>query len=204
LLRDSVWGIVALWRMRLAVSPLGGWHRTTAIANSSSDPRKLQLPGRRRIPPCSFFTLCYPLHRYFPSSDSAQSLQSAQHHQSGLRSFALLMSPFVGLERPPNHRASPLSPTHRLGTSLPWFRAFFSTKSSVRCAGKEAALARHVEGWSAHAEGVARISAALRGWSNEYRFSCNPSLVTVYRTYDLRVSGIETCTFVRTRCKDPV
>jgi hypothetical protein len=45
LLRDDVWGIVAIWRMRLAVSPSGGWHRTTAIANSSSGPRKVATSG---------------------------------------------------------------------------------------------------------------------------------------------------------------
>jgi len=162
LLRDSVWGIVALWRMRLAVSPFGGWHRTTTIANSSSDPRKLQLPGRRRIPPCNFFTPCYPTHRYLPPNNSGQLFRTVRRYESGVRSVALLMHPFAGFEWPPNHRASPLSLTHRPGTSSPWFRAFFPTKSSVRCAGKEAALGRHVEGLSAHAEGTARISGALR------------------------------------------
>jgi hypothetical protein len=189
LLRDSVWGIVALWRMRLAVSPLGGWHRTTAIANSSSDPRKLQLPGRRRIPPCNFFTPCYPLRHYLPSSDGAQFFQAAHHHQSGLRSIALLMFPFVGLERPPNHRASPLSSTHRLGTSSPWFRVFFSTKSSVRCAGKEAALARHVEGWSAHAKGIARIFAAMREGGRM-------NIVSVVIPHLSRSTGLMTCALV--------
>jgi len=132
--------------MRLAVSPLGGWHRTTAIANSSSGPGKLQLPGRGRIPPCSFFTPCPPAHRYFQSSDSASLFRRSQHCESGLRSVALLIPPFVGFERPPNHRASPLSPTHRPGTSSPWFRGFFPTESSLRYAGKKAALAAHVEG----------------------------------------------------------
>jgi len=132
--------------MRLAVSPSGGWHRTTAIANSSSGPRKLQLPGRGRIPPCSFFTSCHPAHRYFQSSDSARVFRRSRPYESGLRSVALLMPPFVGFERPPNHRASPLSPTHRPGTSSPWFRGFFPTESSLRCAGKKAALAAHVEG----------------------------------------------------------
>ena len=146
MLRDDVWGIVAIWRMRLAVSPSGGWHRTTAIANSSSGPRKLQLPGRGRIPPCSFFTSCHPAHRYFQSSDSARVFRRSRPYESGLRSVALLMPPFVGFERPPNHRASPLSPTHRPGTSSPWFRGFFPTESSLRCAGKKAALAAHVEG----------------------------------------------------------
>jgi hypothetical protein len=166
LLRDSVWGIVALWRMRLAVSPLGGWHRTTAIANSSSGPRKLQLPGRGPIPSCSLFTPCHPAHRYSQSSDRARVFRPPPHCDSRLRSVALLMPPFAGFERPPNHRASPLSPTHRLGTSAPWFCEFFPRKSLLRRAGKKAALGRYVEGRAAHVEGTAESSLVREERSN--------------------------------------
>ena len=168
--------------MRLAVSPLGGWHRTTAIANSSSGPGKLQLPGRGRIPPCSFFTSCHPAHRYFQSSDSARVFRRSRPYESGLRSVALLMPPFVGFERPPNHRASPLSPTHRPGTSSPWFRGFFPTESSLRCAGKKAALGAHVEG-------TARSSRRFESSDRMDFNQVQTSLVTVHPVYDLRVKG---------------
>jgi hypothetical protein len=183
--------------MRLAVSPLGGWHRTTAIANSSNGPRKLQLPGRGRIPPCSFFTPCHPEHRYFRPSDSARVFRQARHFEFGLRSVALLMPPFVGFERLPNHRASPLSPTHRLGTSSPWFPRFFSTKSSLRRAGKKAALGRYVEGLAAHIEGTAESPASSRGAIEWISDQVQTALVTVYPDYDLRVSGNETHALMR-------